>query len=68
MWVRVRGGGVGRGHGRAMGIAHLRHDHYDEGNDDEDVQILGEMMIIKGVMLRIKNDDIYMGPRSPHLT
>ena len=48
MWVRVRGGGVGRGHGRAMGIAHLRHDHYDEGNDDEDVQILGEMMIING--------------------
>ena len=48
MWVRVWGGGVGRGHGRAMGIAHLRHDHYDEGNDHEDVQILGGMMTIEG--------------------
>ena len=56
-----------------MGIAHLRHGYYDEGNDDEDVQIVGEMMIFKGgdairIKERIKNDDIYMGSRSPHLT
>ena len=31
-----------------MGIAHLRHDYYDEGNDHEDVQILGGMMTIEG--------------------
>ena len=47
MWVRVRGGGVGRGHGRAMGIAHLRHDHYDEGNDDEEGRMREMMTIIR---------------------